>query len=81
MQTLIDNDDLLGVELILDYCSKPFGRGWKSERGTWQNYDKPTIAGAPTGRWIHVEINPRLLESIQATELAWSLLNAGTRPA
>ncbi len=81
MQTLIENDDLLGVELILDYCFKPFGRGWKSERGTWQNYDKPTIAGAPTGRWIHVEVNPRLLESVQATELAWSLLGAGTRPA
>lgn len=73
---LVMNDDLLGVELILDYNFLPYGRGYKSDRGKWQNYQKPTIAGAPSGKWIHVEIAPGLVESLRATNLAWNLLTA-----
>lgn len=68
---LTANADLLGVELILDYQPAPFGRGWKSERGSWQNYDKPTIAGAPGGRWIHIELSPAHLKSTETVVKAW----------
>lgn len=68
---LIANADLLGVELILDYLPTPFGRGWKSERESWQNYDKPTIAGAPGGRWIHIELSPAHLKNTETVAKAW----------
>ena len=68
---LVANADLLGVELILDYLPAPFGRGWKSERGSWQNYDKPTIAGAPGGRWIHIELSPAHLKNTETVVKAW----------
>lgn len=68
---LTANADLLGVELILDYLPTPFGRGWKSERGSWQNYDKPTIAGAPGGRWIHIELSPAHLKSTETVVKTW----------
>ncbi len=68
---LIANADLLGVELILDYLPTPYGRGWKSERGSWQNYDKPTIAGAPSGRWIHIELSPAHLKNTEIVGKAW----------
>jgi hypothetical protein len=68
---LIANADLLGVELILDYLPTPYGRGWKSERGLWQNYDKPTIAGAPGGRWIHIELSPAHLKNTEIVGKAW----------
>lgn len=72
LEFLVLNGDVLGVELILDYCPKPYGRGWKSERGSWQNYEKPTLAGAPGGRWIHVEVSPTLLGNMRAVNQAWN---------
>jgi hypothetical protein len=68
---LTANADLLGVELILDYKPAPFGRGWKSERGKWQKYSKPTIAGAPSGRWIHIELSPAHLKNTETVVKAW----------
>ena len=73
---LIANADELGVELILDYLPKPYGRGWKADRGTWQAYDKPSISGAPGGRWIHVEISPTLLGNMRNVNLGWNDLRA-----
>lgn len=55
---LVQNADQIGVELILDYFSKPYGRGWRCDREAWQRYEQPTITGAPNGRWFHVEIAP-----------------------
>lgn len=69
---LIANADALGVELILDYLPKPHGRGWKAERGEWQTYEKPTISGAPGGRWIHVEVSPTLLGNMRNVNQRWN---------
>lgn len=55
---LIRHADDLGIELILDYTPKPWGRGWRCDRGEWQNYSRKTISGAPLGDWLHIEISP-----------------------
>lgn len=55
---LIANAETLQIELVLDYATRPFGRGWRCDRGEWQNYSRKTIAGAPGGDWFHVEISP-----------------------
>lgn len=73
---LIANATTLGVEMILDYLPKPHGRGWKASRGTWEDYIKPTISGAPGGRWIHIEVSPTLLGNMRNTNLAWNDLRA-----
>ena len=77
---LIANADALGVELILDYLPKPYGRGWKSDRAAWQAYEKPSISGAPGGRWIHVEISPTLLGNMRAVNQGWNDLRALKEP-
>ena len=60
---MVRHADELGIEMILDYYPKPFGRGYKWTRGTWENYTKPTIHGAPDGDWLHVELSPLLSDS------------------
>ena len=60
---MVRHADELGIEMILDYYPKPFGRGYKWTRGTWENYTKLTIHGAPGGDWLHVELSPLLSDS------------------
>ena len=62
---LVANADLLQIECILDYFPDPHGRGWRCDRGTWQVYTKPTISGAPSGDWFHIEISPEMADSPQ----------------
>jgi len=54
----------LGIECVLDYFPKPFGRGWRCDRARWKRYVKRTISGAPGGMWIHVEISPQAADSV-----------------
>ena len=44
------------IEAVFDYYPGPHGRGWKCDRGRWQNYTKKAFSGAPGGDWVHVEI-------------------------
>ena len=62
---LVRHADQLGIEAVLDYFPKPHGRGYNWTRGTWQNYTKPTIHGAPDGDWLHVELSPQWADSKQ----------------
>jgi len=55
---LVANARFLKIELVLDYFPSPFGRGWRCDRNSWQNYSKATISGAPGGDWYHIEIAP-----------------------
>lgn len=55
---LIRHAEQLDLDLVLDYHVAPHGRGWRCDRGTWQRYEQPTLAGAPNGKWIHVELAP-----------------------
>ena len=57
------NANALGLECILDYLLKPYGRGWRCDRQRWRKYSKPTIHGAPGGDWLHVEISPAMADS------------------
>ncbi len=49
--------EAFGIEAIIDYYPAPFGRGWRCDRLRWIDYRKRTVAGAPRGKWIHVEIS------------------------
>ena len=57
------NANALGLECILDYLLKPYGRGWRCDRQRWRKYSKPTIHGAPGGDWLHIEISPAMADS------------------
>jgi hypothetical protein len=59
---LVRNSEALGVELIVDYFPRPFGRGWRVDRQKWNSYSKKTVAGAPGGKWIHVELSPEVAD-------------------
>jgi hypothetical protein len=58
INTVLANANELGVECVLDYFPKPFGRGWRCDRQAWKSYSKPEIHGAPGGLWLHVEVSP-----------------------
>ena len=58
LRILIANANELGIECVLDYFPKAFGRGWRCDRQAWKSYSKPEIHGAPGGDWLHVEIAP-----------------------
>lgn len=60
---LITNADTLGLELLIDYHPRPFGRAWRCDRNKFKTYLKKTVAGAPGGRWIHIEISPTFANS------------------
>ena len=60
---VIANANELGLECILDYLLKPYGRGWRCDRQAWSKYSTPTIHSAPGGDWLHVEINPQMADS------------------
>lgn len=77
MDWLVKNADLLDIEYVADYFPRPGGRGWRCDRGSWADYPKGRIAGAPGGRWIHVEIGPRLAANSSAMEAAIKQALAG----
>ena len=75
---LVHHADKLGIEAILDYQVLPYGRGWRCDRGTWQNYKQATIHGAPTGDWFHVEISPAMANAPE--KMAQVLETLGSLP-
>ena len=60
---VLANANALGVECVLDYFPKAFGRGWRCDRQRWSAYSKPTLAGSPGGDWLHIEINPQMADA------------------
>ena len=77
IEFLIANAKRLQIECILDYFPQPHGRGWRCDRGTWQNYTIKTISGAPGGDWIHVEISPKFADDAQAYIDRFAAIAAG----
>ena len=58
MDYLVKHADALGVEMIIDYFPTPHGRAAKCDRDMgWQKYAKPTVHGAPSGDWVHTEVD------------------------
>lgn len=69
--TIPSNADALGIELILDYWTAPFGRGWRCDRAAWERYKKKTITGAPNGDWLHIELSPQTADNPAAIRAAF----------
>lgn len=78
MDFLTRNWEALGVELIVDYYPAPYGRGWNVTRLAWADYKKRTVAGAPSGKWFHVEISPEVCDDPDYFDWVFSLLLAPT---
>jgi hypothetical protein len=58
LNIVIAHANELGVECVLDYFPKAFGRGYRCDRQAWKSYSKPEIHGAPGGDWLHFEVSP-----------------------
>lgn len=72
LDIVLANANTLGVECVFDYFPKPFGRGWRCDRQAWSKYSKPTIHGAPSGDWLHIEITPQMADSVTLVKQAFS---------
>jgi hypothetical protein len=68
VETLVANANAFGIECVLDYYPKPFGRGWRCDRQKWENYKTETIHGAPGGDWWHIELSPDMADDEQAVK-------------
>ena len=64
IKKLVQNANELGIEMVIDYMPKPWGRSWRCDRQAWKKYSKPTISGAPGGDWFHIEITPQAADSV-----------------
>ena len=61
---VVANANDLGIQMIIDYFPKDFGRAWRCDRQAWLKYAKPTVSGAPGGDWFHIEISPQAADSV-----------------
>jgi hypothetical protein len=68
---VVANANQLGVQMIIDYMPKEFGRAWRCDRQAWLKYSKPTISGAPGGDWWHIEIAPGMADNPEAVKAAF----------
>ena len=80
MDFLVQNADLFGIEMIIDYHPGPHGRAWRCDRNAWKVYDKHTVAGAPGGDWFHVEIAPAHCDNAGYYDNAVKQLFSNTAP-
>jgi hypothetical protein len=62
LNIVIAHANELGVECVLDYFPKAFGRGYRCDRKAWKSYSKPEIHGAPGGDWLHFEVSPMFVK-------------------
>lgn len=70
IRTLVQNADAIGLELIIDYFPRPWGRAWMCTRNRWRKYDHRTVSGAPGGDWYHIEISPDIADDPEAMKAA-----------
>lgn len=81
---LVENADRLGIEMVIDYRPKPFGRGWRCDRGVWKKYLRKTVGtagGKKWADWIHVELSPSVADDSEFFKLAFAeLKGADTAP-
>lgn len=71
LEGILANWEQLGVEMVIDYFPKPYGRAWRCDRATWKRYFKPTVSGAPGGDWFHIEISPAVADDAEAVKRAF----------
>ena len=68
--------EAFGIEAIIDYYPRPFGRGWRVDRLRWIDYTKKTVSGAPGGKWIHVEISNEVADDAAYIDAVFECLLA-----
>jgi len=61
---VVANANELGLQMVIDYFPKEFGRAWRCDRQAWLKYTKSTVSGAPDGDWFHIEITPQAADSV-----------------
>jgi hypothetical protein len=71
---LVRNADAFGIEYVADYFPPEGGRGWRCDRGDWKEYKKGTIAGAPFGKWVHVELSPEVAKDAKYIDAVFQCL-------
>ncbi len=64
VEKLCANANELGIQMVIDYFPAPYGRAWRCDRQAWSKYTKPTVSGAPSGDWFHIEITPQAADSV-----------------
>lgn len=71
---LVKYADEFGLEMIIDYEHKPFGRIWMCDRNAWQDCPHQGYVNAGgTGDWIHIEIDPAHADSPALIQKAFDL--------
>jgi hypothetical protein len=83
------NHVALGIEEIHDYSgtskkgTEKWGRGFRCNRNGvpgWKDWSETDNGGTPGGKWIHVELAPRMADDPKAFVKAWKEIS-GTAPA
>jgi len=65
---VLANANAFGVQMVIDYYSKPFGASWRCDRQAWKVYETKTVSGAPGGDWWHVELSPAMADNAEAVK-------------
>lgn len=56
---IVENADLFGLELVIDYQYGAFGRSYRCDRIGWKVYAKSTVYGGGFADWYHWELSPK----------------------
>jgi hypothetical protein len=64
IEKMVANANDLGIQMVIDYFPKEWGRSWRCDRQAWKKYDVKTVSGAPGGKWFHIEISPQAADSV-----------------
>jgi hypothetical protein len=86
---LSENYYTLGIEEIHDYSgtskigTEKWGRGFRCNRGGrpgWLDWTADNNGGTPGGKWLHIELAPRMADDPRALVKAWKSVS-GTAPS
>lgn len=73
-QFFVDHAELFGIELVIHYAWKPYGRTWKCSRGTWLAANQGALSGGGQA-WadhLHVELDPAHADNPALIDAAWA---------
>jgi len=72
---LVANAAALGIEEVHDYAYGKFGRGYRCDRDAWKVYKNvEESAGSIGGKWLHIELNPKMANDANALKAVWESL-------
>lgn len=68
---LAANAAVLGIEEVHDYAYGKYGRGYRCSRDAWKTYTATDNAGSIGGKWLHIELNPKMADNATALKTVW----------